>query len=92
MLLGTSQKAAAEFTFIVSVPVMFGATAYDLYKSKDFLSTADIPLFLVGLVAAFAVAMIAIITFLNLVKRLRLSWFAYYRFVLAIAFLIILYL
>ncbi|QTH39776.1 undecaprenyl-diphosphate phosphatase [Cohnella sp. LGH] len=91
MLLGTSQKAAAEFTFIVSVPVMFGATAYDLYKSRDFLSVADIPLFLVGLVAAFAVAMIAIITFLNLVKRLSLSWFAYYRFVLAIAFFIILY-
>jgi len=92
MLLGTSQKAAAEFTFIVSVPVMFGATAYDLYKSRDFLTSADIPLFLVGLVAAFVVAMIAITTFLNLAKRLRLSWFAYYRFVLAIVFFIFLYL
>jgi undecaprenyl-diphosphatase len=92
MLLGISQKAAAEFTFIVSVPIMFGATAYDLYKSRDFLKTADIPLFLVGLVAAFAVAMIAIVTFLNLAKRLRLSWFAYYRCALAIVFLIILYL
>jgi len=91
ILLGTSQKAAAEFTFIVSVPIMFGATAYDLYKSRDFLTSADLPLFLVGLVATFAVAMIAIVTFLNLVKKLRLSWFAYYRFVLAIVFFVILY-
>nr|WP_267875395.1 undecaprenyl-diphosphate phosphatase [Cohnella cholangitidis] len=92
MLLGTSQKAAAEFTFIVSVPIMFGASAYDLYKSREFLTSSDIPLFLVGLAAAFIVAMIAIVTFLNLIKRLSLSWFAYYRFALAIIFFIILYL
>ncbi|MBW7475405.1 undecaprenyl-diphosphate phosphatase [Paenibacillus oenotherae] len=92
MLIGTSQKAAAEFTFIISVPIMFGASAYDLYKSREFLSASDIPLFLVGLASAFIVAMIAIVTFLNIIKRLRLSWFAYYRFVLAILFFVILYL
>lgn len=92
MLIGTSQKAAAEFTFIISVPIMFAASVYDLYKSREFLSTSDIPLFLIGFVAAFIVAMIAIVTFLNIIKRLRLSWFAYYRFVLAIVFFIILYL
>jgi undecaprenyl-diphosphatase len=92
MLIGTSQKAAAEFTFIISVPMMFAASAYDLYKSREFLSMSDLPLFIAGLVSAFIVAMIAIVTFLNLVKKLKLSWFAYYRFALAAVFLVILYL
>ncbi|WP_270170533.1 undecaprenyl-diphosphate phosphatase [Paenibacillus sp. SYP-B4298] len=88
MLLGTSQKAAAEFTFIISVPVMFGATLLDLVKSREYLTTQDVPLFLIGLAAAFIVAMIAVVTFLNLIKRLKLSWFAVYRFALAAVFFI----
>ncbi|WP_028560046.1 undecaprenyl-diphosphate phosphatase [Paenibacillus pinihumi] len=88
LLIGTSQKAAAEFTFIISVPVMFGATLLDLVKSREYLTTQDLPLFLVGLAAAFIVAMIAVVTFLNLIKKLKLSWFAIYRFALAAIFLI----
>ncbi|MBJ6364071.1 undecaprenyl-diphosphate phosphatase [Paenibacillus sp. GCM10012307] len=88
LLIGTSQKAAAEFTFIVSVPVMFGATLLDLVKSRDILTTQDLPVFLVGLAAAFIVAMLAVVTFLNLIKKLKLSWFAVYRFALAAIFLI----
>ncbi|MCZ8520902.1 MULTISPECIES: undecaprenyl-diphosphate phosphatase [Paenibacillus] len=92
MLLGTSQKAAAEFTFIISVPIMFAASAYDLYKSRAYLSAADLPLFLTGLGTAFVVALLAIVTFLSLIKRLSLTWFALYRFALAAVFFIILYL
>ncbi|WP_281884417.1 undecaprenyl-diphosphate phosphatase [Paenibacillus sp. YYML68] len=91
MLLGASQKAAAEFTFIVSVPIMFAATGLDLYKSREFLSVDDIGLFAAGLISSFVVAMIAVVTFLNIIKRLSLSWFAYYRFVLAIVFYFILF-
>lgn len=91
MLLGTSQKAAAEFTFIVSVPIMFAATILDLYKSREYLSMDDMGLFVTGLVSAFIVAMIAVVTFLNQIKRLKLSWFAYYRFVLAAIFFYILF-
>lgn len=89
MFFGASQKAAAEFTFIVSVPIMAGASGVDLIKSRDFLTMADLPLFLIGLLSAFIVATIAIVTFLNLIKKLRLSWFAYYRFVLAAVFALI---
>lgn len=92
ILLGTSQKAAAEFTFIVSVPIMFAATALDLYKSREYLTMDDVGMFLTGLISAFVVAMIAVVTFLNLIKRLKLSWFAYYRFVLAAIFFYILFL
>ncbi|MEK8128085.1 undecaprenyl-diphosphate phosphatase [Paenibacillus filicis] len=92
MLLGASQKAAAEFTFLVSVPVMFGATGLDLYKSRDLLSMDDLGIFIAGLVVSFVVAMVAVVTFLNVIKRLSLSWFAYYRFVLAAVFYVILFL
>ncbi|WNQ09027.1 undecaprenyl-diphosphate phosphatase [Paenibacillus aurantius] len=83
MLLGTSQKAAADFTFIISVPVMLGATVLDMYASRDQLSSGDLGLFLVGFLAAFAVGMVIVTAFLKLIKKLDLSWFAYYRFALA---------
>ncbi|WCN36387.1 undecaprenyl-diphosphate phosphatase [Aneurinibacillus uraniidurans] len=86
LLLGTSQKAAADFTFIISVPVMLGATVLDMYDSREFLTADDLVLFLIGFVSAFVVAMIAVVTFLNLIKRLKLEWFALYRFALAAVF------
>ncbi|TLS53727.1 undecaprenyl-diphosphate phosphatase [Paenibacillus antri] len=86
LLLGTSQKAAADFTFIVSVPVMLGATLLDLFDNRLWLTTDDFALFAVGFAAAFLVAMIAVTTFLKLIKRLRLEWFALYRFALAAIF------
>lgn len=88
LLLGTSQKAAADFTFIISVPVMLGATVLDMYDSREFLTSDDLVLFLIGFTSAFVVAMIAVVTFLNLIKRLKLEWFALYRFVLAVVFYI----
>lgn len=89
MLAGTSQKAAAEFTFIVSVPIMAGASAVDLVGSREFLTMGDMPLFLIGLISAFVVGMIAVVTFINMMKKLRLSYFAYYRFALAALFFFI---
>ncbi|TYP69858.1 undecaprenyl-diphosphate phosphatase [Paenibacillus methanolicus] len=86
LLLGTSQKAAADFTFMISVPVMLGATVLDMYDSREYLTADDMTLFVIGFIAAFVVAMIAVVTFLNLIKRLKLEWFALYRFVLAIVF------
>lgn len=86
---GTSQKAAAEFTFLVSVPIMGAASLLDLIENRAGLTSSDLPLFLVGLIASFIVGMLAVVTFVNLLKRLRISWFAYYRFVLAAIFAII---
>lgn len=89
MLVGTSQKAAAEFTFIVSVPIMAAASLLDLIDNRAGLTSSDAPLFLIGLCAAFIVGMIAVVTFINMMKKLKLSWFAYYRFVLAAVFFIV---
>ncbi|SDT48744.1 undecaprenyl-diphosphatase [Paenibacillaceae bacterium GAS479] len=90
IFMGTSQKAAADFTFILSVPMMLGATGVDLYKSRDLLVPEDYGLFLLGLVVSFVVGLIAVVTFINLIKKLKLSWFAYYRFGLAAIFFLFL--
>jgi len=86
MLLGTSQKAAADFTFLVSVPIMFAASGLDLFKSRDLLEASDLGFFLAGLAASFIVGLLAVVTFLKVIKRIRLFWFAYYRFAIAILF------
>ncbi|MCK9907363.1 undecaprenyl-diphosphatase, partial [Frankia sp. Cpl3] len=48
ILLGTTHKAAAEFTFLVAVPVMVGASGLDLLKSYHNLAASDIGFFAVG--------------------------------------------
>ena len=85
MLMGVSRYAASEFSFLLAVPMMMGATALDLYKSWSFLTVEDIPMFAVGFVTAFIVALIAIKTFLQLIKRISFIPFAIYRFVVAAA-------
>ncbi len=64
MLMGVSRYAASEFSFLLAVPMMMGATGLDLYKSMGFLTWGDIPMFAVGFITAFMVALIAIKTFL----------------------------
>jgi len=85
MLMGVSRYAASEFSFLLAVPMMMGATALDVYKSIGFLTTGDIPMFAVGFVTAFIVALIAIKTFLQLIKRISFIPFAIYRFIVAAA-------
>ncbi|TQQ87770.1 undecaprenyl-diphosphate phosphatase [Cronobacter sakazakii] len=85
MLVGVSRYAASEFSFLLAVPMMMGATALDLYKSMGFLSMADLPMFAVGFVTAFVVALVAIKTFLHIIKRISFIPFAIYRFIVAAA-------
>ena len=80
-----SRYAASEFSFLLAVPMMMGATALDLYKSIGFLTVGDIPMFAVGFITAFIVALIAIKTFLQLIKRISFIPFAIYRFIVAAA-------
>ncbi|MBE3595650.1 MAG: undecaprenyl-diphosphate phosphatase [Hydrogenibacillus sp.] len=82
LLVGTGRRAAAEFSFLVAVPVMFGAVGLDLVKSWDIIHPGDWGLLLTGFFAAFVFAMTAVVTFLNLLKRFGLIPFAVYRLIL----------
>lgn len=84
LLIGLNRQVAADFSFIISVPMMVGATGKDLIESWSTLSSNDLPLFVTGFLTAFVVALFAIKFFLALIKKINLTPFAIYRFVLAI--------
>jgi len=88
MLLGLDRKAAAEFSFLVAVPIMIAATGYDLLKSLDQLSSADVPFFAVGFATAFLSAMVAIKFFVAFVSKYKMTSFGVYRIIIGILTLI----
>ncbi|HZR47757.1 MAG TPA: undecaprenyl-diphosphate phosphatase, partial [Candidatus Manganitrophaceae bacterium] len=89
MAIGIERKTAAEYSFLAAVPVMFAATAYDLLKSRSFLSAADIPLFLVGFVVSFLSAWLAIKFFIHLLANHTLKPFGWYRIAVAVIILLV---
>ncbi len=95
---GMSQKlsrtSAAEFSFFLAVPTMFGATAkkcYDYYKDGFVLTHDQINLLIIGNVIAFIVALLAIKTFIGFLSRNGFKIFGYYRIIAGIALLVIHY-
>ncbi|WP_339173929.1 undecaprenyl-diphosphate phosphatase [Anoxybacillus sp. FSL W8-1294] len=83
VLVGMSHRAAADFTFIMAVPIMAGASAISLLKNWQYITFDALPFFVVGFISAFIFALITIRFFLRLINRVRLVPFAIYRIVLA---------
>jgi len=88
--LGLSRRAATEFSFFLSIPVMFAATLYDLLKSRGALGAADLPAFALGFIVSFISALIVVKAFLGYVSRHSFNAFAWYRIVLGGAILLFL--
>ena len=87
-----SRKTAAEFSFFLAVPTMFGATAkkcYDYYKDGFVLSHDQINLLVIGNVVAFIVAMLAIKTFIGFLNKNGFKVFGYYRIIAGLILLAI---
>lgn len=78
-LLGLSRTAATEFSFFLSIPVMFAATLFDLHSSWHLLTAADVPVFAVGFVTAFISALLVVRLFIGFVSRHSFASFAWYR-------------
>jgi undecaprenyl-diphosphatase len=88
--LGLSRRAATEFSFFLSIPVMVAATSYDLLKSRDALTLADAPAFAVGFLVAFVSALIVVKAFLGYVSHHSFAAFAWYRIALGVCLLLLL--
>ncbi|WP_018751347.1 undecaprenyl-diphosphate phosphatase [Paenibacillus sanguinis] len=84
VLLGLSYRAAADFTFIMAVPIMAGASALSLMKNLQYFTPEVLPFFIFGFISAFVFALLSIRFFLKLIDRIKLFPFAVYRIVLAI--------
>jgi len=81
LLMGTDKRSAAEFSFFLAMPTMAGAFAYDLFKNRDVLSSADIPIIAVGFVAAFVSALLVVRHLLDYVSRHGFALFAWWRLI-----------
>lgn len=79
MWFGLHRKVATEFSFYLAIPTLIGAGVYSLYKARDLLSIADLPLFAVGLVAAFLSAWVCVRWLLRFVSTHSFVPFAHYR-------------
>ena len=81
---GIKSETAAKFSFLMSVPVIFGAV---ILKTKDLLdvppSSAELLNLIVGTIASFVAGYFAIIWLMDFVKKGKLQWFGYYCFALA---------
>lgn len=83
VLLGLSHRAAADFTFIMAVPIMVGASGISFIKNIEYFTLDALPFFIVGFISAFVFALISIRFFLKLINKIKLVPFAIYRIVLA---------
>jgi len=79
MLFGLSRNVATEFSFFLGVPTLAAASVYSLWKERALLSTADIPVFAVGMVVSFIVALVVIRWLIRFVATHSLRVFAWYR-------------
>ncbi|HHT89020.1 MAG TPA: undecaprenyl-diphosphate phosphatase [Clostridiales bacterium] len=84
ILLGTSRHIAAEYSFFLSVPVMFGASALKLVKFGFDFTGMELAVLLTGMTVSFAVSVAAIKFLISYIKRNDFKAFGWYRIVLGI--------
>ncbi|HET9487345.1 MAG TPA: undecaprenyl-diphosphate phosphatase [Chryseosolibacter sp.] len=90
-----NKKTAAEFSFFLAVPTMFGATVlsmYNFYASGGSFGQSEITALVIGNVVAFIVAMAAIKSFISFLTRHGFKAFGYYRIAVGAIILILYYL
>ncbi len=81
-LLGTSRYIAAEFSFFLAIPVMFGASLLKLVKFGFHFTETEAAILIVGMVTAFVVSVLAIKFLMGYIKKNDFKAFGYYRIVL----------
>lgn len=84
IILGASRYIAAEYSFFLSIPVMFGASALKLAKFGFVFTGMEIAILLTGMVVAFVVSIISIKLLMGYIKNNDFKPFGWYRIVLGI--------
>lgn len=82
LLIGVSRKAASEFTFILAIPVMLGASLLELLDFGFVLTGTEWAILLVGMVSAFVVSVFVIKFLLSYIRKHDFKVFGWYRIVL----------
>ena len=84
ILVGTSRTVAAEFTFFLAIPVMFGASLLKLLKFGFTFTSGEILILVTGVVVAFVVSILAIKFLMGYIKKHDFKAFGWYRIVLGV--------
>ena len=82
MILGVSRTVAAEFTFFLAIPVMFGASLLKIVKFGLVFTSQELIILIVGMLVAFIVSILVIQFLMNYIKKHDFKIFGWYRIVL----------
>lgn len=88
MLFGVERRVATEFSFFLAIPIIFGATAYEMHKTWQTLSVDWLGLFGVGFVAAFVSAFACVRWLLRYIASHDFTVFAWYRIAFGLVILL----
>lgn len=88
LLIGVSRGAAAEFTFYLAIPVMFGASLLKIVKGGFAFGAMGITALVVGMAVAFFVSLFAIKFLMSYIRKHDFTAFGYYRIVLGVIVLL----
>jgi undecaprenyl-diphosphatase len=91
LMLGVSKKAAAEFSFFLSMPTMAGAFAYDLYANRDVLDFSAMSQIAVGFVVAFVTAVLVVKWVLSYLSAHGFALFGWWRIIVGSVALVLLW-
>ncbi len=92
LLIGVSRVAAAEFTFFLAVPVMFGLSAIKIIKFGFGFTALELCITLLGMLVAFVVSLIVVKFLMNYIRKHDFKVFGWYRIILGVVILIYFYL
>ncbi|MGX7395040.1 undecaprenyl-diphosphate phosphatase [Carnobacterium mobile] len=84
ILLGSSRYIAAEYSFFLSIPVMFGASALKLVKFGFHFTGMETAILLTGMLVAFVVSVLAIKFLMGYIKNNDFKAFGWYRIILGV--------
>ncbi|MDQ6963105.1 MAG: undecaprenyl-diphosphate phosphatase [Mariprofundaceae bacterium] len=87
LLVGLSRKASAEFSFLLALPVLFGAASLDLWKHYEAFNQKDVFILLIGFVTAFVVAYMTMKLFIRFLERFTFVAFGIYRILFGVLLL-----
>ena len=87
IIIGVSRVAAAQFSFYLAVPVMFGASFIKLLKFGLDFTSAELAVLLVGMLTAFIVSVLVIKFLMSYIRKHDFTAFGWYRIVLGIVVL-----
>ncbi|OYV65499.1 MAG: hypothetical protein B7Z72_12235 [Gemmatimonadetes bacterium 21-71-4] len=90
-MVGVDRAAAAEFSFLLAIPVMFAATGLELWENRHLFSASDAMILAIGFAVAFVSALVVVRWLIRFVSHRTFDVFAWYRIAFGLALVALLF-